>query len=257
VADAFPTYVLEIASSGLKARVLFNDWPAHRLDDGQEGTDSVLINPMVLAGKNRLRVLLEPIAVPDDVPKKLKVRLVWVRSQEDRTSLLSYSWNPESYPLHDEGMTDVFRQEIDLMREVTFGSWAWEGATPYMDKDRPAVLDALAGIRAAVEAKDVDSFLAQCDIKIEELARATNRPAADVREAQKRMIGGLIRLADVVEVAPLAASDVILESCAHGRLLEVFGPGYTPPIRIFFDGDEGMQLPLTMSNIGGQWRVVR
>ncbi len=255
MSDTFPTYALEVVSAGLRTRVLWNDWPAHRAHpDGRQVTDSVLLNPMVLEGKNRLRVVAEPL--PDFVGRRLiEVDLVWVLGQEERVRLYSYRFEEQSYPLFDEGPTELFRQDIELL--PTFGPWAWESARPYMNSDRPAVIEALLGMHAALESKDFARFVALCQVRLEEQARATNRDAGLVVSDQVKLLGGLAGIAGTVAVLPIDPAALVLESAAGGRLVEIFTKDYGTPLTVLLDGEEPMSFPMTMACIDGRWQGVR
>jgi hypothetical protein len=247
-------YSLEVSTAGFVADVTLNGWPAARARKAIGRTKLQLLNPWLFEGDNRLEVTLSLHEDRGVVPAfdLTMAKHPFGEDVQDEHVLVRYRWLPALSPLQDEGPTLVFSHTMPV--RSAFGRWSWQGATPFMPKDRADVEALVARVHATYARGDVDGFIDLMRVKIEELSRATGDSPDALVDQYRDYYRERFSKPDF-RVKPLEP-DLVLESSAGGRLVDVRGPFDAPTI-IDGAGGEPSAVELTVSFIQGEWRVVR
>ncbi len=257
MAGYFPSYVAEVASTGLDVNVTWNDWPVHRASEiDMMKTSSVRLNAMTFETANLLRVLVKPLPAELGVPKRpiLEVRLFHMLSDDEQTTLFRHFHHPGLRPLATDAWVEVARHEMLFTR--TFGRYAWEDGPAFMPVDRSDVLAALMRLHAAIARRDFDTFGAECAVKIEELARATGRDGAKVREDEVLKMKAFSELKGWA-LDPIDPAEVELTTSALGRLVTPTVGGLPALMVRTGEGGPALPFPVTFGRVRGQWTAVR
>lgn len=257
MAGFFPSYVAEIASTGLDVDVTWNDWPVHQAAEAEMmKTSSVRLNAMTLESANVLRVLVKPLDPSLGIPKRpiLEVRLFQMLSDQEQTTLFRHFYHPGLRPLDPEGWVEVARHEMLFTR--TFGRYQWEDGPAFMPSDRGDVLAALVRLHNAIGRRDFDTFAKECAVKLEETTRATGRDRAMVGEEEVEKLKAFATLKDWA-LAPLDLEKIELTSSALGRLVTPSLGGLAALVVRTGEGGPAFPFPVTFGRVRGQWAVVR
>jgi hypothetical protein len=254
-----PGYAINVVGGGLRGEVLFNGWHAYRLETDEWRTCQVLVNPYVVEGPNTLLVKLTPSpdrgAVPEgkDVGVEVDLLLSPDGSPPAQEHLLYYKWTWDQAPLAEGELRTVLRHDVHLRK--AFGRWQWERATPYLDRDGPAIVDLVIRAHRALATGDIDGFIDLMSVKIEELGRSIGRDPTEYREEQRRKLQSQ-REAEGWRVEPLDPNRIRMRSTADGRLVEVLLDDGGPPLRSGYE-----LLPIRFSFLvsqsRGQWFIAR
>lgn len=261
--DYFPSYVLEVESTGLEVMAYFNDWPAYEAAETTEvKTGSVRLNAMTLEGLNVLRVLARPLE-GDGVPSPrahLEVRLFRMLGPDDLLGIFRHVHRPVFRSLGDltgrrrSDYQEVARHELGFVQ--TFGRWKWENGQPYMPEDRDEILGYLRNMHTALATKNFAAFTDLSAVKLEEVARATGRRLDLVRADNQQTMETFADL-EGWRVEPLDLERTLLESCAGGRLVIARAPDGGPPLMAQVAGTGPMGFFVTFGRVDGKWVAVR
>ena len=254
MAGFFPSYVAEVASTGLDVKVTWNDWPVHHAAEvDMMKTSSVRLNAMTFETANLLRVLVKPLS---QLPKRpvLEVRLFRMLSDDEQTTLFRHFHHPELRPLDPDAWIEVARHEMLFVR--TFGRYKWEDGPAFMPVDRSDVLGALMRLHSALLRRDFDTFAAESAVKLEELARATGRDGAKVREEEVLKMKAFSELKDWT-LDPIDVAGVELSTSALGRLVTPTLSGHPALMVRTGEGGPAFPFPVSFGRVRGQWMAVR
>ncbi len=251
-------YLLELHCARLAAEVTLGGWHAYRATDPEARTAQVKLNPWLLEGESPFEVAIGPLGEeppPDDA--RLFVRVYKTVPDSEQLPfddmLLYYRWDRRLSPLSKTGLTTTFRHSFQL-REA-FGPFAWQSAQPFVERDRADIEALVAELHDALARKDEAAILAMQQIKLEEYARALHLRTEELADEQ-RMVLQFYFQDDPVQVKPLARGQMQLVPTAGGRLVDVWAEDGSLPIEASFGG-KPFEFPLTVSNLGGQWTIVR
>jgi hypothetical protein len=255
----FPSYVLEVMSTGVDVVAYYNDWPAYRANapEGTTKTVSVRLNAMTIEGANVLKLVArapDPEA-PLAANAHVDVRLFRMLSDDEMLFVYRHIWRNAWRPLGgSKDYVEIARHEQTWGQ--TFGRWRWEDGRFYMPEDRPAILSVLEQVRSALSARDIPKYVELNRVKLEEIGRATGRIVESATRQQQDLLQGVADLPGW-RVSPIVPEEIVLESCALGRLVQVFGKDYGPPIVAEVAGDGPMAFQMTFGRVDGRWLPVR
>jgi hypothetical protein len=257
----FPSYVLEVIANNLDVVALYNDWPAHRSDHPRNSiTTSMRLNAMTFEEPNVLSVIAKPlpdIQKGEPLPENalIQVSLFQMLAPDEMVYLFAHCWRAAHRPLVVDAYTEVARHQISFTK--TFGRWGFQDARPYMPEDRPAVLEALHRVHGTLLSKNFEAYGDLCAIKLEEVARATGRSAAVIRDESVKLVGFMGDAAGW-DMEPIVDEDIVIESYCHGRLVQCFrGKQREEPLLGYVGGSGPMAFPVMFSRVGERWLPVR
>jgi hypothetical protein len=251
--EPVPGYVLLAESWGAPLRVSINEWPVIELA-GAARTQSTLINPFVVEGKNVLRAEVGP-GRPDP-ESHLHVTLLKHdprRPPEPKLVLFQAAWTPRHGFWSEDGWEDVARHEFHVTR--AFGRWRWESARLFQLQDEAVLRARVLELRSLLERRDVLGFLDACTIKLEELARATGRTLEEARLPQQEILKIALAQPDLI-IPAWEPDDLAFRSGAGGRLVRATLKDGRAPLCLVVE-DDPMELPIVLSAIDGRFEVVR
>lgn len=251
-----PTFAIELESAGLLCELRLNDVRIDRDLTAVPRMREVRVNHWIVPGENVLELWLGTPRGPAD---ETAVEVEWFRWEdgESRTAArreAGYRWARE-LRLPEGELRRAWDAALPLGN--AFGRWAWQDAEPadLDEADRAAIVGALEGLRAALEAGDVPAVRSRLALQNEEMARAHGLdPAA--RDASQRQYLAACLGAPRRRIEPLDAGSLVFTPHAHGRLVSVTDRFGLPPVR-GSAGSATFDLPSTFSKIGGAWTVVR
>jgi hypothetical protein len=249
-------YVVQVMSTALRVEVLFNDWLAFRKTVARGSICEAKLNPWMLEGDNRLEVRLGLWPNADPADRLCLVRLYKAEHGKmavDDDALCFFRWVPGLAPLEDEGLTTVFTHQLTMRK--AFGRWGWEGATPYMPKDRPEIEATTVALHQSLARRNITALVDTLRLKHEEMSRALGLSFDDQIAKQEGYLRDFFAATDW-HMLPLEADKLIVESGAKGRLVHVYGPDGEEPL-VGQGGGEVFALHLTLSRMRGTWEVVR
>lgn len=250
--------VLEVACGGLWAETLLNGAPVVRVVDGARKMIQAKGNPWVVEGPNWLQARLGFPQGQDSVGAGAEFRLLAFEIEHGdpaavRDVLTSYEWDAEDQPIEEPGLQLVLERQIAPTQ--THGRWAWEDAAPYRDGDRPAVEALVQQVHQALSNRDLATMQGLMALKHEELARGLDVSAAELEQDSAEGLQTAFTEDDWL-VAPLDPTLLVLEPTAGGRLVNVYGPQMSAPVRasVF---QEALDVKMTVSHLAQGWTIVR
>ena len=259
---AYLIYVLEVQSEGLAAEILLNGASAFHEPLGAARFLQTKLNPYLVAGENRLEVVLGPPPPPPDgepAPAgarsrafKLRAfRAEWgVEGPDEVLAEFTYAGDPE---LPEQGRVSVIELPFDA--GAAHGRWAFQDARPFSPADRAAVVRVVLDAHAALAARDAAGLGALTSTKRDELARALDTPADELATDERAYLQGFFQAHDW-EAAPIDADAMVLAPTAGGRLVQVTDASGRPPLR-GAGGGKVLAISVTVSHLADGWRIVR
>jgi len=217
-------------------RILVNGVPIHRFEGGapEEGmgrpTDAVNVGLWLVNGANVLAVESKALAEGG------QAEVVIVRGF-DEADLLRET-------IAGEGRVELAVAGENLPR------WAWEDAEAVAG-DGGDLLQAVAALHAALEAKDVDAFERAQEASIADLTQVWGPMPEEMRREMRAFL-------TATPVQPLPA-DLVATPHLDGRLWVVATPEGAAPIRVVDDQDANMRIETGMYWVrkDGRWQIVR
>ena len=247
-------YVLDVRANDMVVEMAVNDVVVARVDADGHAVEQTVINPYVVSGENTLRATIRPAREGDPM---LAYRIVKTAraAGAPETTLLQRD-TPVSLPKLPAGAPE--RPVHDTFRvDEAFGAWAWNrpDAARYGGGDREAVLQVVRRLHEALAARDVNAVLGMMTVKFEELGRALQFPAAELRDDAREHLEYVTSSADWT-LAPLRPQELVLRPMAEGRAVAVQAKDGGSPI-VSVRG-EPFRLDLLLVDLpGAGWTVVR
>lgn len=251
-------FMLKALCGGVKARVLVNGVQVFRVAPGSTKSSKVEINPWIIEGSNDVELFMGPA---QEVPSGANLDLKVLRSQPAgggtarESKLATYRWDPARARLEPQVPLKVWKASFSV--DKAFGRWSWEDApkSPPTADDQRAIVALVAGLHQALSSKDGAAVLNQLEPKIDEMGRAFGVPADQMKEDQKAFLESLFGASDW-SMEPLNTEGLVLVPAGDGRLYAVTDPTGKPPLRGVAE-KKPILFSLTVSRVGGAWKVVR
>lgn len=264
--------MLRLQSQGCAAEVWLNDMPLGRTSL-QEPALCLPVHEYLLAGSNRLELVIDPPAAgqPQEASAfklcdgvvgayaRLLLPRIGALGQEGQArNLGELVWaavDGDVYPLGQ-------RVAVDATLPVKFPRWRWLDAPPLaaagtLEELKPLVAGYLQRLAIALAKGEVDTFVAACRLKLEELALAYQQPLADVTARLQSRLALLHATRALKMVIPDAAS-LRLRLCGNGRLLECLGADGQPALATQPAPDGSTAAwPVRLAIVNGQCHILR
>ena len=216
--------------------ILVNGVPIHRFEGGapEEGmsspTDAVNVGLWLVNGPNTLAVESKALA------------------EGGRADVTIVSGFGEA-DLLKETIAGDGRVELAVTGE-NMPRWGWEDAEA-VSGDGADLLETVAALHAAVEAKDTDAFEKAQEASIADLTQVWGPMPDEMRQEMRAFI-------TATPVQPLPA-DLVATPHLDGRLWVVASPEGMAPIRVVDDQDANMRIETGMYWIkkDGRWQIIR
>lgn len=258
-------YVLEIHANGLASDVRLNGVQVFHEEKGVSKVTQLKANPWIVAGINRLEVLLALLPPPagQEATEKPGFSLSFLQGEHgkepgDEGRLCSYVWNPAETPLRPGAPASVWKHEVKLTE--TFSRWSWESAptAPLNDADRAALVAALDSLHDALARRDPDRVAVALRLKHAEMARALGIPEARPEEGLRKQLAILFGQSSW-RMSPLQPDRLRFLPQADNRLVAVTDSTGGPPLVGSTDsGDSGSyRLTPVYTRVDGKWVIVR
>jgi hypothetical protein len=254
-----PGYIIELDCGRLAAEVEVNGWRVAHNRDPDGRTTHAKINPWLLDGDNVIGVRLgwlpgEPEGAHELTCVVALHKVVDDASYANEPPMLLFRWYPDEYPLADQGLTRVYEHRFVMRR--AFGPFAWTGAMPYLDSDRPQVTALVREVHDAIGARDRAALLRLQKLKLEEMGRSVGVSLQQMIDEQDVVFDEIF--AGPVQIAPLDPERLHMRSGAGGRLVQVEREDGDMRVLPFVTSRGlSMSLPLCVANLGGRWTLVR
>lgn len=264
--------MLRMQTQGCAAEVWLNDLPIGRTSL-QEPTLCLPVHEYLLAGSNRLELVIDPLAPGqsrDPSACKLSDRAVgaWARlllprignlgHENQARTLAELVWAAAEGDIYALG----HRVSVDASLPVKFPRWRWLDAPPLaaagtLDMLKPLVAAHLQQLAIAMAKGEVDRFVAASRLKLEELAVAYQQPLADVTSRLQSRLQ-LLHATKALRMEIPDTDTLQLRVCGNGRLLECLGANAEPALRALPapDGSRA-SWPLRVAVVNGQCHNLR
>lgn len=262
--------MLRLQSQGCAAEVWLNDVPIGRTSL-QESTLCLPVHEYLLAGSNRLELVIDPPApgqpatacklsegVVGACARLLLPRIGGLGHESQARTLAELVWAAADGDVYQVG----HRVSVDATLPVKFPRWRWLDAPPIasagsLDDIKPLVAAHLQRLAIALAKGEVDSFVTACRLKLEELALAYQQPVADVSARLQSRLQLLHATKSLRMVIPDAAT-LQLRLCGNGRLLECLGSTAEPALRTLPGADgSSAAWPVRVALVNAQCHILR
>jgi hypothetical protein len=268
--EDFKLWVLSVEAIGMVLSVTVNDVTVCEKRTGTRTAFGEKINPLLVEGKNSVRVSLglappdrsgatkspPPGPFPPDPPIQPKFKLKLQQGPQgtdpgEAGILVRYEWKPGQPPLTAGQMSTVLDQAFDV------GPLPWpppewtRGASVRAD---PASLESFVrGYAGRLRERDLDGAAELNRVKFQDLARSLDFSETRLAERFRGHLEGLMAAPDW-SVSVAAELHYALEG--RSRLVRITGVDGAAPISVRSNGQE-LPIDLTVAVIGGNWRIVR
>lgn len=254
----FPSYCVEVMSTGVDVVVRYNDWPFARQNapEGETKSSSMRLNSMTLDVTNLLTIHAKPPKPDQPFARNafIYLRMFRMLADDDLVFVYQHRWENAVRPLVGaKDYVEVARHEQSWTR--TFGRWKWEDGRFYMPEDRPEIIGRLEEIQRALARGDVSTYVELNRTKLDENNRATGK-SDEATEEERKLLEGMTT-APGWQVDPINPDDIVLESCAHGRLVQVFTKDGKVPVKAKILGQNAIGFPMMFGCVDGRWLPVR
>jgi hypothetical protein len=245
-------YVVTVSCQDVRCEVRFNDWPAIRAVDDRGRVSECKLNLMLLQGDNRLQLALGRSPTGKKPECELSM-IVAPHGPEEHPPVLLYEWAPDLAPLDDDEMHWVL--EHDFVATRAFGRWDWESARRFMPSDEPDLVPVVMAYHRAFAQRDAVALTDLVRSRVVDIARSLDAPPGPVVDAHRKDSEELFSAPDFA-LEPLSPDELVFESSAGGRLVDVRRKDGKPPVVGTANGDP-FQFDAMLSRIGDQWLIVR
>lgn len=265
--------VVRLDVQGCAAEVLLNGIALARADAARPRA-IVPVHEYTLAGGNRLELVVWPAApvlplgTPAPAPLALTAdglsaaraivllpRVGNPIDERDARTLAQLDWAPPAGTAYEAPLS----QQQDVTLPVSFPRWRWLDAPPVTPSAEltQAALAWLQPLTQALQAGDVEPFIAATRLRSEEIALAyQRRPEEELQRLREHLIG--LHEAGTLKLAPLAAESLHLRPLAGGRLLECLDAAGLPALRTLPDADGQVHAwPLRLAAVEGRFYALR
>lgn len=250
-------YVVAIECEGLSSSVALNGGVLFHTYQAAPRGMRRRAEPWLRRGDNQLSVALAELTDEDADERHLRVSLYRVPADreeppDDNYLIVRYRWSENEAGLDGPTFTPVFRHRFSVQREV--GPWEWERARPIADGEEGDVIQAVAGLHAAMHQGATALTMALLGVRTEELARGLGLDHGAAESELAAYFDDFFG-AEGWSLAPLSPT-LRVHREAGGQLVRVTDEHGGPPI---IGGAEGRPFAFetTLSNIDGTWVVVR
>lgn len=264
--------MLRLQTQGCAAEVWLNDVPVGRAS-AQQGSLCLPVHEYLLAGNNRIQLVIEPTTPEQGAAARFKyadgtvgasARLLLPRvgslgHESQARSLAELVWAAADGDVYQAG----HKVSVDADLPVKFPRWRWLEAPPIESPGtgladlKPVAGAYLQRLAIAMARGEVDSFVQACRLKLEEVALAYQQPVA---EASARLLSRLqlLHATRALKMLIPDAGALHLRLCGNGRLLECLGPDGEPVLRTLPAADGSWAAwPVRLAIVNGQCHILR
>jgi hypothetical protein len=247
-------FVLEIQSEGVRTKAVLNDIQVYERVSGKSGMAQAKLDPWIIEGSNRIQVFAALAVGGGGTPRLGLSLLVGPHGRQPAKSAES-KWDPAGKPLQKDRFTLVWEHEFTPER--AFGRWAWQDAAPsnLPADDRAGIVALVEEVRGAVQKGNAARLRELFRLRDSEMARALDIPEAEMSEEMNAMFQALCQAPDR-KIEPIDPGALVMTPGAGGRIIAVQTAGGGPPVKVSM-GEGEMDLPMSVSRIGGRWTIVR
>jgi hypothetical protein len=262
----------QIHAEGCTAELYVNGVPVSRIHPDRTAFESVAVEQLLIPGRNRIELLVEPGSRPSRVRTEARHhdlgdaaavgRLVrfpdGVFAEASRGEVLrEVRLERPAGSIGARTVPESFSAEVDLGQ--AHGRWAWQDA-PVLDLEEALVAEARAAldeIAQAWQACSIEGLWALSALNVRETRRAY--PALDeasLRADLELLMNHYARARE--RVAPRASEQHDFRTVAGGRMLECIDLDWAPSLRLL-DPDDGSQVPypVLLARVDGRLCVAR
>jgi hypothetical protein len=268
--DDFTLWVLSVEALGIALSVAVNDVTVCESRTGARMAFGGKINPLLVEGKNRVRVSLglapplpssatkspQPGPFPPDPPIQPKFKLKVQQGPQgtdpgEAGILVQYEWKPGQPPLTVGQSSTVLDQTFDIAH-LPWPPPEWtRGASISVDS---AALEMFVRSYAdRLRSRDIDGAVELNRMKFQDLARSMGFSESHLVDSFRGYLGGLMS-APNWSVSVAAGLHYALEG--QSRLVRITGADGAAPISVSSNG-QVLPFDLTVASIGGTWCIVR
>lgn len=207
-------YLLSLRTSGLKAAVLINGFPAEAIGPGEILNNS-RVNHWLVDGTNSIEIQLD---LPPGMRTAPPGALIQVTLARDANPLYTYE-GPEQQRQGDPSISYPRSIRAHFESGTRFGPWIWQQA-PLLTERPELVSQASAAAVAlyhAMSARDLDMVMAMLRPKIDEVSRAHGLDEERSRRGERQFFASLFSKEDWA-LLPLEPESTAVQLYAEGKV---------------------------------------
>ncbi|CAN5681097.1 hypothetical protein BH09PSE5_BH09PSE5_12640 [soil metagenome] len=259
---------LRLRSIGCAAQALVNGVPVASIAADGAST-CVPVHEYLVEGKNQVELVIDPPGAASVTAPSVSVaatamgaslRLLLPRigmpvSEASARSLVELDWTCAEGDIHEPPIR--VHRAVEL--PINFPRWRWLEVPPRDDLAaiQPLVAEFVQEMAGALIRGNSDPFVASARVRFEDVALAYQQPMADLVSRWHSRIQ-LLHVTGGLRMVMPAAVDVVLRSCAGGRLFECLGRDGRPALRTEARGDGAVHSwPIRVAVVGGRCHVMR
>jgi hypothetical protein len=257
-------FILEVQAQGTDAKVLINDVEVFSHASLEPITKQMKVNQYVIEGDNsvvvQLRSDVPQYADSVEKPPPLMFKLSIITGElgtapDDADTVLQYKWDPMETPLESGQWVEALSTSIP--GTDAYGRWLWQDADSVeLTSDvRVSIMSHLEALHSALESEDLAAVQKMLKVKHEEMARALGVDEERVLSGHEGMLQSFFS-ADDWRLDPLVPEEVGLSVQAGGRLVTATSTDGGPVVS-GSGGGRPFVLPVTLSRVEGEWKIVR
>jgi hypothetical protein len=250
-------YVLKVEKDAVLARVDVNDIPIGIWNRLTHVSRTDQLNAWVFAGRNELRVRLDPPQGEQTAPgatMKLTIEPVTKDQRGPARPLLEFSWPPAN----PEELTYPYEKLFHWQVEDAPPNEFWPNAQPIRldDAGRGEVRRVLGELHAALANRDREAAFKMLEWKSIDAHKAHYMAPAEARSDLREYLDFFLSEKSW-DIAPLDMETLELHVLAKDRLVWATQPDFVNPIRTREGAKPGIEIPVYFAPIDRQWRIVR